>query len=535
MTNLPTTIEELDAAYYPCAEEFFYAHRHTWLTYENTLIIPNHSSIAPSDCDPTTILTDSIRLASSGLLASDMDKVTEKEMAIAMAENGWMWVLHSRLKERQVDHLIAVKNHIHWIIKNPTRITLGETIEVEEGRNISLTNIGDILELKRAKWYRFSTFPILDETWTLIGIIESKYVKDRYADDDIMAHMRKIDNVPIISEESLWDEPIKKVDNFFQSNKWEDNLLILDASWGLKWLATESDIHTLKKEQANKSITSTRDNDLRLQAGATIPIFRKDGELDRIKILNHLDELVENGLDMVAVSTAHGDSDVVGELTRMARDAHPNLDIMAGNVVTAWWYEFLVKAGANIVKVWIWPWSICTTRIVAGVWASQLTALSVISQASQILWWATIVADGWVSVESSIAKALSLKNVEAVMLWSKFGWADESPGKRIFIDGEEYVEYRGMGSDEAMAEWSGERYRQDTSNWKGIAEGASWYVKATWPVAGTISHLTKAAQLTYGYTWSRTNAELVENARYHHIPESVIRESNLHNLYMPKA
>ena len=514
--TLNSQIADLDNHFYPDAHTFFPWQAPTALTYDEVSLKTCRTWILPNDTDPTTLLTEKIKL-STPIISSDMDTVTESAMAIQMALNWWMWMIHSNLPiEEQLKHIGKVKHHIHGIIRNP--IAIGKTWD-----------ISSILRLIEQNKYSFGTFPVLDESNKLIGLLGWKSVKDRFADKMVTDVMKPLWELKTLSEDQLWKDPIKTADQFFTNNRWIDKLLILGKNGELNWLITESDIARIKKEKTS-NIKPTRDSDHRLMVWSTLHIVRKENwELDRSRIIENVSKLQKKWVDLVAVSTAHGLSDSVWEMLKLVRSEFPDLDIMAGNITSAEGVEFLQNAGANIIKVWQWPGSICTTREQTGVWVPQMTALYVCSEAARILWSKVkILADGWITAPWAMVKALTLW--DAVMVWSLVAWSDEAPWELREFNWVWYKEYRWMWSIAAMEKGSAARYGQNTiDSWRKLsAEWIESMKKAIGPVSPIIQWYRASIQSGMWYLWAKNTKELKKNARYAKLSPAGQKESRPH-------
>src|SRR5437762_4301691 len=305
------------------------------------------------------------------MISSDMDTVTEARMAIAMALNGGLGLIHYNMPERQqLSEVSRVKNNVHGLIQDPIKATPDQFI-------------GDILDLIEKKHFAFSTFPVVDGEGKLAGLLPSHVVKPRYAKRKIAEALTPRPQVHAIQKKELGNDPIARADKFFIDHPGIHKLLVVDEQDRLHGLFTLSDVERIIQER-NAQFKPARDSHFRLLCGAAVSATRNAfGELDRNRILNHAEALVDRGLDALAVSTAHGHSKGVGDAVRMLRDAFPKLPIIAGNVTSAAAVDFLADSGANAIKVGQGPGSICTTRIVAGVGIPQLTALYVSSSAAR--------------------------------------------------------------------------------------------------------------------------------------------------------
>src|SRR6266404_432706 len=305
-------------------------------------------------------------------------------MAIAMARNGGLGLIHYNMPERQqLSEVSRVKNNVHGLIQDPIKVSADQLI-------------GDVLNLIEKRRFAFSTFPVVDAQGTLLGLLSGHVVKPRYAKRKVADALTPRAQVHTIAKKELGRDPISAADKFFTDHPGIHKLLVVDDQDHLHGLFTMSDVERIIQER-NAQFKPARDALFRLLCGAALSATRNAfGELDRERILNHAGALVERGADVVAVSTAHGHSKGVGDTVRMLRDAFPELPIIAGNVTSAAAVEYLADCGANSIKIGQGPGSICTTRMVAGVGIPQLTALYVASHAARKKG-VTLLADGGIT------------------------------------------------------------------------------------------------------------------------------------------
>src|SRR5208283_3057676 len=372
--------------------------------------------------------------------------------------------------------------------------------------------IGDVLALIEQKKFGFSTFPVVDEKGKLAGLLSGHVVKPRYAKRKVADALTPRAQVRTITQKELGKDPIARADKFFTEHLGIHKLLVVDDKDNLRGLFTMSDIERITQER-NAQFKPARDARFHLICGAAVSATRNAfGELDRERILNHVGALVERGVDVVAVSTAHGHSKGVGDTVRVLRDAFPKLPIIAGNVTSAAGVEFLADCGANAVKVGQGPGSICTTRIVAGVGIPQLTALYVCSRAADKKKVA-LLADGGITKSGDIVKALTLAH--AVICGGLFAGCHEAPGEVMEIGGKLYKQYRGMGSFAAMKAGSAARYGQPANpSQKVDAEGSEGLKEACGSVDRVLAQLIGGVQAGMGYLGAATLAQLRDKARY---------------------
>src|SRR5215470_1274947 len=360
----------LDSQFYKTPDAFFPHYHSIGLTFDDVTLATLYSEILPRDTQLDTTLAEGLRL-NIPIISSDMDTVTEARMAIAMALNGGLGLIHYNMSEaEQLAEVSSVKNNVHGLIQNPAKVTADQLI-------------GDVLHLIEKKRFGFSTFPVVDGRGKLLGLLSGHVVKPRYAKKKVSEALTPRAQVHTIRKKELGKDPIARADKFFTEHIGIHKLLVVDEDDELQGLITMSDVERITQER-NAQFKPARDAHFHLICGAAVSATRNAfGELDRDRILTHVGALVERGVDVVAVSTAHGHSKGVGDTVRMLRDAFPKLPIMAGNVTSAAGVEYLADSGANIIKVGQGPGSICTTRIVAGVGIPQLTALFICSRAAR--------------------------------------------------------------------------------------------------------------------------------------------------------
>ncbi|MEL0011769.1 MAG: IMP dehydrogenase, partial [Bacteroidota bacterium] len=313
----------------------------------------------------------------------------------------------------------------------------------------------DVLATIEEKNFQFRTFPIIDEVGKLLGLLPGRVVKDRYRDRKVTEGMLSRDKVFAIKESEVGNDPIATADHFFSKHMGIHKLLVVDKEDKMRGLYTLSDIEQIMDESSDH-LKPSRDSNFRLLCGAAVSVPRDDqGNILTNSLLDHVSEMVEQGLNLVAVSTAHGHTSGVGDAVRALREEFSGLPIMAGNVTSGEGVEFLANAGANIIKIGQGPGSICTTRIVAGVGVPQMTALYAASRSKKKAG-VTLLADGGINKSGDIVKALTL--AEGIICGGLLAGCREAPGGIIEIEGKSYKQYRGMGSLEAMRDGSAARY-----------------------------------------------------------------------------
>ena len=511
---------ELDDQFYKPADAFFPAHADTALTYDDVTLATLYSEILPRDTQLDTTLADGLDL-NIPIISSDMDTVTESRLAIAMALNGALGLLHYNMPEaEQLSEVSRVKNHVHGLIQEPIQVGPEQLI-------------GDVLKMIEVRKFGFGTFPVVDAAGKLLGLLPGHVVKPRYAKRKVAEALTPRSQVHTLRKKEIATDPIARADKFFTDHPGIHKLLVVDEDDTLHGLFTMSDVERITQEK-KAQFKPARDANFRLVCGAAVSATRNAfGELDRDRILAHVGALVERGLDVVAVSTAHGFSQGVGHTVRMIRDAFPKLPIIAGNVTSAAGVEFLAGAGASAIKVGQGPGSICTTRVVAGVGIPQLTALYVASRAAASRR-VTILADGGIAKSGDLVKALTL--AQAVICGGIFAGCAEAPGQIMEINGKLYKQYRGMGSLAAMKAGSAARYgHANTVAAKVAPEGVEALKEVSGSVDSVLTQLIGGIQSGMGYLGAANLAQLRQKARYIRVSPAGIREAGTHDIVEVKA
>ncbi len=511
----------IDREFYLAADEFFRAQQGIALTYDDVTLATLYSEILPREANLETTLAEGIHLHIP-IISADMDTVTESPVAIGMALSGGLGLIHCNMPEKQqLSEVSRVKNTVHGLIQEPIRASPTE-------------QVGDVLGLIEQKGYGFRTFPVVDEDEKLLGLLPGHVVRPRYAALKVAEAMLPRAQVHTIHESELGRDPIARADRFFSEFVGVHKLLVVDDADRLRGLFTIADIERIRQER-NAQLKPARDEKFRLLCGASVSATRNStGQLDRTRIVNHIGGLVERGVDLVAISTAHGHSRGVGDAVRLIRETFPSLPIMAGNVSSASGVEFLAECGANVIKVGQGPGSICTTRIVAGVGVPQLTALYIASQAAKKCR-VRIIADGGIVKSGDIVKALTV--ADAVMCGGLLAGCPDAPGQVIEINVNLYKQYRGMGSHAAMQAGSAARYGhagRDTQR-KVAAEGVEALKEVSPPLEVVLLQLAGGLQSGMGYLGARTLRDLRSGARYIRVTPSGQRESAPHDVLELKA
>ncbi len=505
-----------DAEFYLPADAFFRANLPTALTFDDVSLATLYSEILPKDADTSTSLSEALRLQIP-VISSDMDTVTESRMAIAMALNGGLGLIHYNMPAReQVKEVARVKRHIHGLIQDPITIAPDQLI-------------GDVLALIETKRFSFSTFPVVDGHGVLVGLLSGNVVKDRYKSKKVADVMTPRAQLITEKQSSVAKDPIKAADTFFTRHIGINKMLVVDASDHLRGLVTSSDVEKITAEAKSRRKPS-RDSHFRLVVGAALsPVRKPDGSLDREKILGHVGHLVTEHVDAIAVSTAHGHTSGVGEVVKLVRGAFPDLTLIAGNVTSAGGVSFLADCGANAIKIGQGPGSICTTRIVAGVGIPQLTALHVSGHAAKAKN-VKLIADGGITKSGDIVKALTLS--DAVILGGLLAGCREAPGEIMEISGKVYKQYRGMGSLSAMKAGSAARYGHDKNDQsrKVAAEGIEALKEVSGSVDDVLGTLIGGVQSGMGYLGAASLPELRANARFIRVSPAGQKEAAPHDV-----
>ena len=470
------------------------------LTFDDVLLLPSESSILPRDVDVTTQLTRAIRL-NIPLLSAAMDTVTEAQMAIAMAREGGIGIIHRNLSiSAQASEVDKVKKSESGMIVDP--ITMDPDQRIYEA-----------LEIMRK--YRISGVPVTRKG-KLVGILTNRDLRfETQLDQPISAVMTKERLVTALPGITL--EESKRL---LHKNRIE-KLLVVDEQNNLKGLITIKDI-----EKTIKYPNSCKDHLGRLRVGAAVGVGA-DRE-------TRVEALLKAGADVIVVDSAHGHSRNVLEAVRETRRVFPECQVVAGNVATAEGAEALIKAGAQAVKIGVGPGSICTTRVIAGVGVPQITA---IQESARVAGrhGIPVIADGGIKFSGDVTKALAA-GADTVMIGGLFAGTDESPGEMVLYQGRSYKMYRGMGSLEAMKRGSRDRYAQEDveSEVKLVPEGIEGRVPYKGPISSSIFQLLGGLRAGMGYVGCRRLAELKEKARFTRITNAGLRESHVHDVIITK-
>ncbi len=467
------------------------------ITFDDVLLVPAYSQVIPNQVDVTTWLTKKIRL-NIPLMSAGMDTVTEHRMAIAMARQGGIGIIHKNMSiEAQADEVDKVKRSENGVITDPFSLSPEHTL-------------ADANELM-AK-FRISGVPIT-EGRKLVGIITNRDLKFETDFSKKIKESMTSEGL-ITAKEGITLEEAKKI----LARARKEKLPIVDDDFNLKGLITIKDI-----EKTIKYPLSAKDSQGRLLCGAGVGITAN--------VLERVAALVEAKVDVVVLDSAHGHSENVIRCLRMIKEAYPDLQVIAGNVATGEATRALIEAGADAVKVGIGPGSICTTRIVAGIGVPQITAIMDCYAAAKE-YGIPIIADGGIKYSGEITKAIAAGG-SVCMMGSMFAGCDESPGDFELYQGRKYKVYRGMGSIAAMENGSKDRYFQTDAK-KLVPEGVEGRVAYKGLVEDTVFQLMGGVRSGMGYCGARTVEELQENGRFMKISAAALRESHPHDIQITK-
>jgi IMP dehydrogenase len=465
------------------------------VTFDDVLLVPRYSDVVPSEVDVSSQLTARIRLQIP-LISSPMDTVTEAEMAIALAKEGGMGIIHKNLsRERQTEEVLKVKRSANGIIVDPVTLSPAEQV----GRAAELMDQANV-----------SGIPIVHEDGTLAGILtrrDLRFLED--PDRPVSEVMTRENLVTAVGNVTL--EEAEKI----LTAKRVEKLLLIDEERKLTGLITIRDIDMMKRFPR-----ACKDSQGRLRVGAAIGV----GDYERAE------SLIKQGVDLLVVDSAHGHSKNVIETVREIKQQRSwEIEVVAGNVATSEGASDLMDAGADAVKVGIGPGSICTTRVISGVGCPQISAiLHAVQVAEQRN--IPVIADGGIRFSGDITKAIAA-GASTVMIGSLFAGLTESPGKMILYQGRTFKSYRGMGSMGAMVKGSSDRYRQ-----KGIAagklvpEGVEGRVPFKGPLSDYVYQLVGGLRAGMGYLGTRTIDELRREGKFIRVSAATVRENHPHDI-----
>jgi IMP dehydrogenase len=470
------------------------------LTYDDVSLIPAHSQVLPKDVSLATRLTRDLRL-NLPIVSAAMDTVTESRLAIAMAQLGGIGIIHKNMSaERQAAEVATVKSFEAGVIRAP--FTVGPD-----------ATIGEVLRLTRAR--RISGVPVVDDNGQLVGIVTSRDMRFEKKLDDPVRHIMTKRERLVTVKEGASDEEVMGLLHRHRIEK----VLVVNDGFELRGLITVKDI---QKKQDNPN--AAYDASERLLVGAAVGV---GGDTEQ-----RVEALLEAGVDVVVVDTAHGHAQGVIDRVAWIKKTWPQLQVVAGNIVTGEAALALEGAGADAVKVGVGPGSICTTRPVAGVGVPQVTAVAMVAEAlaDRI----PLIADGGIRFSGDIGKAL-VAGASSIMIGGLFAGTEESPGETELFQGRSYKSYRGMGSLGAMEKGSKDRYFQDTSEAdKLVPEGIEGRVPYRGPLAGVIHQLAGGLRATMGYVGCATVEEMRKKPSFVTVTGAGQRESHVHDVQITK-
>ncbi|HZQ51278.1 MAG TPA: IMP dehydrogenase [Bryobacteraceae bacterium] len=467
------------------------------LTFDDVLLQPAHSQVIPSEADTTTCLTPKIELKIP-IVSAAMDTVTESHMAIALAQQGGIGIVHRNMSiERQAEEVDRVKRSESGMIVDPV------TIEPER-------RISEALEVMRH--YRISGVPVTKDG-KLVGILTNRDLRFETRYDLPISDVMTKDNLITVPVGTTLEEA-QKILHHHRVEK----LLVVDEDYNLKGLITVKDI-----QKKLKYPNAAKDPQGRLRVAAAVGAT---GDF-----LERAQELVRKKVDVIAIDSAHGHSERVMEALRTVKHAFPEVEVLAGNVASYEGARDLIRLGASGIKVGIGPGSICTTRVVSGAGVPQITAIAECSRATREAG-VPLISDGGIKYSGDITKAIAA-GADSVMIGSLLAGTDESPGETILYQGRTFKSYRGMGSLGAMPQGSSDRYSQ-AANGKLVPEGIEGRVPYKGLLAELVYQLVGGLRAGMGYCGCRTIRELQEKAKFLRVTVAGLRESHVHDVIITK-
>jgi IMP dehydrogenase len=467
------------------------------LTFDDVLLLPARSGVLPANAITRTNLTRNITL-NIPIVSAAMDTVTESPLAIALAREGGIGIIHRNMPvERQAEEVDRVKRSESGMIVDP--VTMDPDQKIYEA-------------LEVMKSYRISGVPVT-RNGKLVGILTNRDLRFETRLDQPISNVMTKENLVTVPVGTTLEEA-EKILHHHRIEK----LLVVDEHYALKGLITVKDI-----QKKLKYPNAAKDEQGRLRVGAAIGAA---GDF-----LERAQELVAKKVDALAVDTAHGHSERVMEVVRSVKKALPQVPLIAGNVATYEGARDLIELGADGIKVGIGPGSICTTRVVTGAGVPQITAILGCARAADEAG-VPLISDGGIKFSGDITKAIAA-GADCVMIGSLFAGTDESPGETILFQGRSFKSYRGMGSLSAMAQASADRYAQDV-NAKLVPEGIEGRVPQKGPLADLVYQLVGGLKSGMGYCGALTIRELQEKAKFLRITAAGLRESHVHDVIITK-
>ncbi|MDD2737451.1 MAG: IMP dehydrogenase [Methylomonas lenta] len=473
------------------------------LTFDDVLLVPAHSAVLPREVALKTQLTKKITL-NIPLISAAMDTVTEARLAIAIAQEGGIGIIHKNMTiEQQAREVLRVKKYESGVIKDPITVNSNATVR-------------EVMELTRAK--NISGVPVVDGE-ELVGIVTSRDLRfETRLDESIRSIMTPKERLVTVNESASHIEAIELLHKYRI-----EKVLMVNNDFHLRGLITVKDI-----QKAKDNPYACKDEQERLRVGAAVGTGADTEE--------RVAALVSASVDVIIVDTAHGHSQGVLDKIRWVKQNFPQVQVIGGNIATAAAAKALLEAGADGVKVGIGPGSICTTRIVAGVGVPQITAISNVAAALKGTG-VPLIADGGIRYSGDLAKALAA-GAHTVMLGGLFAGTEEAPGEVELFQGRSYKSYRGMGSLGAMSQQQGssDRYFQETTEnvEKLVPEGIEGRVPYKGSVLAIIHQLLGGVRSSMGYTGNATIEKMHENAQFVRVTSAGMRESHVHDVTITK-
>lgn len=472
------------------------------LTFDDVLLLPAYSNVLPRDVSLTTKLTRDINI-NIPLLSAAMDTVTESRLAIAMAQEGGLGILHKNMTiEEQANEVRKVKKFESGVVRDP--IIVGPT-----------TTIGEVVELTRAN--KISGVPVVDGQ-DLVGIVTSRDLRfETRFDNPVSLIMTPKDKLVTVKENTEREAVL----NLLHEHRIE-KVLVVDDSFHLQGMITVKDI-----QKSSDNPLASKDNQERLRVGAAVGIGPESQE--------RVAALADAGVDVIVVDTAHGHSQGVLDQVKWVKENYPTVQVIGGNIATGAAATALAEAGADAVKVGIGPGSICTTRIVAGVGAPQISAISNVAKALEGTG-VPLIADGGIRYSGDIAKAL-VAGAHTIMIGGMFAGTEEAPGEVELFQGRAYKSYRGMGSLGAMQQKQGssDRYFQESSEAdKLVPEGIEGRVAFKGNLSPVIHQLLGGIRASMGYTGSATIEDMRTKPEFVRVTSAGMNESHVHDVTITK-
>ena len=469
------------------------------LTFDDVLLVPRESHVLPHETELKTRLTKKIEL-NIPLMSAGMDTVTESRMAIAMARQGGIGIIHKNMTiEEQAKQVDRVKRSEHGIITDP--FYLSPTNSIKEALDVMAN-------------YRISGVPIVDEEMTLVGILTNRDVRfEEDLEQDIKNVMTPKEKLITGKEHISMDDALEKM-----KNARIEKLPIVNDEFKLTGLITIKDI-----EKAIQYPNSARDSNGRLLVGAAVGITAD--------MMERVSALVNAKVDVITIDTAHGHSAGVLKAVKKIKEEYPEIQVIAGNVATYEATKALIEAGADCVKIGIGPGSICTTRVVTGIGVPQITAIMEASKAA-VEYDVPIIADGGIKYSGDIIKAIAA-GADVIMAGSLFAGTSEAPGEEVLYEGRRYKEYRGMGSIGAMKSGSEDRYFQ-TGTKKFVPEGVEGRVPFKGKVEDVVYQMIGGLRAGMGYIGAKDIPEVKERAHFVKISSASLIENHPHDISITK-